>query len=279
MSERQHANHSRIPTRYPAARIQSIQTVVNRLQALFVTANCWRTNTISRFPLRISSSLFPFFLQFLITPRDGIARRWTNNRDNYRPRFTKVSAAVTNQRAAILVPRFSTRLSMTVSQFETIHPVTYAASERGVYIFFRGKKKKSKRKKKNKSTAAAAESDYLRDQSSRVCVSSRSFSAVGQWSEFLRTFFTITSYAILCLGSRVIDELQQDRNASLHRRLNSVRSFALFHHFFLFFLFAFFYFPPCCRYIYERSDGIESSGLEVFFFFSIFFFFFPSRKT
>lgn len=145
----------------------------------------------------------------------------------------------------------------------------------GEYIFFfEAKKKNQKGKKKNKSTAAAAaESDYLRDQSSRVCVSSRSFSAVGQWSEFLRTFFTITSYAILCLGSRVIDELQQDRNASLHRRLNSVRSFALFHHFFLFFLFAFFYFPPCCRYIYERSDGIESSGLEVFFFFPIFFFF------
>lgn len=86
----------------------------------------------------------------------------------------------------------------------------------GEYIFFfEAKKKNQKGKKKNKSTAAAAaaESDYLRDQSSRVCVSSRSFSAVGQWSEFLRTFFTITSYAILCLGSRVIDELQQDRNA------------------------------------------------------------------
>lgn len=236
-------------------------------------------NTISRFPPRISSSLFPFFLQFLITPRDGIARRWTNNRDNYRPRFTKVSAAVTNQRAAILVPRFSTRLSMTVSQFETIHPVTYAASERGVYIFFRGKKKKSKRKKKNKSTAAAAaESDYLRDQSSRVCVSSRSFSAVGQWSEFLRTFFTITSYAILCLGSRVIDELQQDRNASLHRRLNSVRSFALFHHFFLFFSFYLFLLSPLLS-LYIREIGwnreLRTRGI---FLFSYFFFFSPLAK-
>lgn len=146
----------------------------------------------------------------------------------------------------------------------------------GEYIFFfEAKKKNQKGKKKNKSTAAAAaESDYLRDQSSRVCVSSRSFSAVGQWSEFLRTFFTITSYAILCLGSRVIDELQQDRNASLHRRLNSVRSFALFHHFFLFFSFYLFLLSPLLS-LYIREIGwnreLRTRGIFLFFYFLFFF--------
>lgn len=146
----------------------------------------------------------------------------------------------------------------------------------GEYIFFfEAKKKNQKGKKKNKSTAAAAaESDYLRDQSSRVCVSSRSFSAVGQWSEFLRTFFTITSYAILCLGSRVIDELQQDRNASLHRRLNSVRSFALFHHFFLFFSFYLFLLSPLLS-LYIREIGwnreLRTGGIFLFFYFLFFF--------
>lgn len=146
----------------------------------------------------------------------------------------------------------------------------------GEYIFFfEAKKKNQKGKKKNKSTAAAAaaESDYLRDQSSRVCVSSRSFSAVGQWSEFLRTFFTITSYAILCLGSRVIDELQQDRNASLHRRLNSVRSFALFHHFFLFFSFYLFLLSPLLS-LYIREIGwnreLRTRGIFLFFYFLFF---------
>lgn len=153
----------------------------------------------------------------------------------------------------------------------------------GEYIFFfEAKKKNQKGKKKNKSTAAAAaESDYLRDQSSRVCVSSRSFSAVGQWSEFLRTFFTITSYAILCLGSRVIDELQQDRNASLHRRLNSVRSFALFHHFFLFFSFFFlpFFTFPLVVVIYTR-DRMESRAQDSrYFSFFLFSFFFPLSQN
>lgn len=150
----------------------------------------------------------------------------------------------------------------------------------GEYIFFfEAKKKNQKGKKKNKSTAAAAaESDYLRDQSSRVCVSSRSFSAVGQWSEFLRTFFTITSYAILCLGSRVIDELQQDRNASLHRRLNSVRSFALFHHFFLFFSFYLFLLSPLLSlYIREIGWNRELRTRGIFLF--SYFFFFPLSQN
>lgn len=216
-------------------------------------------NTISRFSPHISSSLFPIFspifnytVRFHRTPLDQQPRQLSSSvhqgfRRCYQPTSRHLGAAVFN---AVVHDCFTVWNNS-------------SRDVRGEYIFFSRKKKKKKKKRINKSTAAA-ESDYLRDQSSRVCVSSRSFSAVGQWLEFLRTFFTITSYAILCLGSRVIDELQQDRNASLHRRLNSVRSFALLPFLplfpFFFFPFVLFYFSPLLS-LYTR-DRMESRAQD-----------------